>query len=366
MSESIPVIDLAGSPLEIGLGHGEALREPIREFAASVLEVHQANNPFLKAEKGQLAGFCQRNLGFLEKFSPALVEEMRGVARGADVPFGDVLLLNCFLELEDLRAPGLGGKALPDALWGCTTFNVTGQASADGQALIGQTYDMEAYYQRFLRVLRIRPAQGPAQLLITFAGILGLNGLNAAGVGAVINKVAATDARPGVIYPFVMRKALASERIGDALGAVIFSPRATGITYQLAGAGVAFCAETSAQAYELLEINGAIAHTNHYVGSTMRRFETPGWLSHGGSMVRSQVANAWLAANRGRITPEKLMELTRDHTNHPRCICAHGFPGEPGTTAFQTVFGVVMDPERGQFDACPGNPCRNPYARYGL
>ncbi len=366
MTASIPLIDLSGSPFEIGLAHGRALGDAIREFADSVMGVHQANNHFLKAQRSQLTGFCLRNLGFLEKFSPDLVEEMRGIAKGAEAPFEDVLLLNCFLELEDIRAPGLGGKALPDALWGCTTFNVTARASADQRAYIGQTYDMEEYYQRFLRVLRIQPATGPRQLVITFAGILGLNGLNGAGVGAVINKVAATDARPGVIYPFVMRKALASERIGDALGAVIFSPRATGITYQLAGSGVAFCAETSASAYELLDVRGAIAHTNHYVGQTMRRFETPGWLSHGGSMVRAQVANARLERDMGRITPESLMELTRDHTNHPRCICAHGFPGEGAETAFQTVFAVVMDPEAGHFDACPGNPCRNAYARFSL
>jgi len=366
MPSSIPVLDLSGSPYDIGLAHGKAMKDLIAEFVASVTAVHQANNTFLKAERHSLISFCMRNQGFLEKFSMELLEEMRGIADGAGVHFEDIVYLNCFLELEDLRAPGLGGKALPDALWGCTTFNVTRSASADGRAYVGQTYDMEKYYERFLCVLRITPEKGPAMLVLTFAGILGLNGLNAAGVGAVINKVAATDARPGVIYPFVMRKALAAERIGDALGAVIFSPRATGITYQLAGSGVAFCAETSATYYQLLEIDGAVAHTNHYVGQFMRRFETPGWLSHGGSMVRKQVADCFLKEHQGALTPELLKDLSRDHTNHPRCICAHGFPGEDEKTAFHTVFGIVMDPAAGWFDVCAGNPCENEYQRCSL
>jgi isopenicillin-N N-acyltransferase-like protein len=163
-----------------------------------------------------------------------------------------------------------------------------------------------------------------------------------------------------------MRKALAAERVGDALGAMIFSPRASGINYQLAGQGAAFCAETSATRYQLLPIHGAIAHTNHFVGDDMRRFETPNWLSHGGSMVRKQVADAFLSRNRGSLDLETLKELTRDHTNHPRCICAHGFPGEPETTAFHTVFGVVMDPEAGVMELCPGNPCENGYERHSL
>lgn len=363
---AIPVLDLAGSPYEIGLQHGRALREQIAAFVDSVTGVHQANNPWLRAERGQLLDFCSRHLGFAEKFSRDLMDEMRGIAEGAGVSLAEIFYLNCFLELEDVRAPGLGGRLLPDGLWGCTTFNVLPEAAADGRALLGQTYDMEKYYERFLCILRIRPEQGPAVLAVSFAGILGLDGLNSAGVGAVINKVTATDARPGVPYPFVMRKALAAERIGDALGAVIFSPRAGGITYQLSGSGVAFCAETSAAAYELLEIDGAMAHTNHFVGASMRRFETPNWLSHGGSMVRKQVAGRFLKKHHGALTPDLLKELTRDHTNHPRCICAHGWPGEDAKTAFTTVFAVVMDPAAGWFEACAGNPCENEYRRYAL
>lgn len=363
---SIPVIELSGTPFEMGVTHGKAVKDLIHEFVESVTSVHQMNNGYLKVEKDSLEVFCKKNLGYLEKFSPELVEEMRGIAEGAGVTFEEILYLNSFLELEDLRAPSVGARVLPDGLWGCTTFNVTRDAGEGNTAYIGQTYDMEKYYEKFLCLLRITPETGPTQLVISFTGILGLNGLNSAGIGAVINKVTATDARPGVIYPFIMRKVLASERIGDALGAAIFSPRSGGINYQLAGSGVAFCAETSASYYQLLEIDGSIAHTNHFVGSDMRQFETPNWLSHGGSMVRKQVADAFMKKNSGSLNMDKLKELTRDHTNYPRCICAHGFEGEDPKTAFHTVFAVIMDPEAGWMELCSGNPCENEYERHDL
>jgi isopenicillin-N N-acyltransferase-like protein len=366
MTASLPVLELSGSPYDIGHAHGSAMKDAIEGFIASITAVHQANNTYLNVDKEGLTAFCLRNLGFLQKFSPELVEEMRGIADGAGVSFEEIVYLNSFLELEDLRAPGLGGRILPDGLWGCTTFNVTTGAGENGRAYIGQTYDMEKYYEKYLCLLRITPDNGPAMLVITFCGMVGVCGMNERGIGAVINKVTATDARPGVIYPFVMRKALAAERVGDSLGAMIFSPRASGINYQLAGQGVAFCAETSAAYYQLLPIDGSIAHTNHFVGCDMRRFETPNWLSHGGSMVRKQVADAYLAAHRGGLNMETLKTLTRDHTNHPRCICAHGFPGESENTAFHTVFGVVMDPEAGVMELCPGNPCENEYERHTL
>lgn len=367
---AIPLIQLSGSPYDMGLTHGRAMKERIVEFAASVTAVHQANNAGLKVDGQTLKNVCRRNLGFLEKYAPDLVREMHGIADGAGVDFETVLYLNSFLELEDLRAPVLGAGLANDALWGCTTFNVTAAAGADGSAYIGQTFDMEKYYEKFLVLLSINPASegagGREMLVLSFAGILGLVGINASGLAAVINKVVATDARPGVIYPFILRKALSAERIGDALGAVIFAPRASGINYQLAGSGVAFCAETSATCYQLLPIDGAIAHTNHHVGDQMHRFETPNWLSHGGSMVRKAVADDFLKRHHGRLTPELLQQLTRDHTNYPRCICAHGFDGEPETMAFHTVFAVIMDPEARWLEVCAGNPCENKFERYAV
>lgn len=364
MTSSIPVIELSGSPYERGVAHGSALKDQIQEFSRSVVEVHQANNTWLSIDRSALQSFCLRYSGFIRKFSLELTEEMEGIAKGAKLPFEEILMLNSFLELEDLRAPGLGGKALPDALWGCTSFNIPADASADHVPYIGQTFDMEKYYQKYLTLLRIKEPGGQRALVVTLAGIVGLNGMNSAGIGAAINKIVASDARPGVIYPFIMREILSSQRIGDALGKAIFSPRASGMNYQLSGEGVNFCAETSATRYELLDCKGGLAHTNHYVGREMRMFETPNWLSHGGSMVRKQVADLFLEKQRGSITPDLLKKLSCDHTNKPRSVCAHGFPEQGENTAFHTIFGLIMSPEQGWLALCPGNPCENDYVQY--
>jgi isopenicillin-N N-acyltransferase-like protein len=101
--KTVPVIELSGTPFDMGLAHGRALKNLIREFVDSVTEVHRMNNGYLSVDKPPLETFCMKNLGFLEKFSPDLVEEMRGIAEGAGVTFREILYLNSFLELEDLR-----------------------------------------------------------------------------------------------------------------------------------------------------------------------------------------------------------------------------------------------------------------------
>lgn len=365
-TKEIPVLELTGTPRQRGHIHGETLRSLIAEFVATAYEVHRANMPML-APRETLLQFCRRNLGFLQRYSPELLEELGGIAEGSGQSFDDLLFLNSFLEMEDLRAPALGGKILDGNLWGCTTFNVLPPASGDGRSYLGQTFDMELYYNKFNCLLRIQQENGPAALVYSLAGILGLNGLNSAGIGLVINKLVATDAREGVIYPFLVRKALAQSRIGDAFGAVVFAERASGMNYQLASVDhVAFCIETSATYYDLLPFDDSITHTNHYLSPLMRRYETPKWLSHGGSYVRHQVMARSLKQEQGRLTPDTLKKLTQDHTNYPRCICAHGFDGQNEYDSFGSISACVMDLSAQRLWFRNGNPCAGEYIPYSV
>jgi isopenicillin-N N-acyltransferase-like protein len=364
--EQISVIELCGSPRERGRQHGEALRDSIKEFVATVGAVHAANQTQAASEQ-ELYAFTARNAPAILSGAPALHEELLGIAEGSGCTFEQILFLNSMLELEDLRPARLGARLLSKQLWGCTSFIVLPEASADGHVYVGQTFDMEEYYCRFNVVFRIVHEDGHRELVYSLAGMLGLNGMNSSGIGLAINKLVANDARPGAIYPQLVRHALAQKRVGDAFGALVFSDRACGMNYQLAAAsGVAWCAEVSAGDYDLLAIDGAIAHTNHYLSPRMRAYETPGWLSHGGSYVRLFVASRLLAANRGSISLDMLKELTRDHTNYPRCICAHGFEDEDETRALSTIAAVIYDLTDKKMYACHGHPCTNAYTNIAL
>ncbi|MDR2141263.1 MAG: C45 family peptidase [Deltaproteobacteria bacterium] len=356
------VLELTGSGRSLGQAHGEALRDKIRDFSERALDIHALNIGF-KITRQDLLDFTRRNLAALRRYSPELFEEMAGVAQGAGLEFDEILFLNSFLELEDLRPPALGGQLLAKPLWGCTSFNILPEATREGKTFLAQTYDMEPFYARYNVILKINRPQG-REIVYTLAGVLGLNGLNDRGLGVVINKLVAKDARPGVIYPFIIRQALAQDRLGDAFGAIVFASRATGMNYQLASKdGLGFCLELSAGQYCLLPFEGSIAHTNHYLSSFMRVFETPNWLSHGGSYVRREVARRFLRENHGKIDVAAIQAITRDHTNYPRCVCAHYVEGEKETSACATIAAVILDLRDGVMLACPGNPCQSEYQK---
>src|SRR4029077_14159947 len=127
-----------------------------------------------------------------------LVEEMRGVARGAGGSFERIFLLNRLLVVNTFRILARA-KAFSGA---CSTFAVVAEAGT-GKTLVGQTYDMPEFHQDYLTVLRIKPVQGPRQLIFTFAGIVGAAGLNEVGIGVNINYLIPGDVGPGRLHSVV-------------------------------------------------------------------------------------------------------------------------------------------------------------------
>src|SRR5262249_52241331 len=148
----IPVLDLAGTPAQVGAAHGESQRERIRAYVDRFLS-YMLSGAALPLTEETLWAHWAPQVAANQREAPALVEQMRGIARGAGVPFERIFLLNSLLDLNSFRYLGLA----QNFAGGCSTFGVTAAADS-GQALIGQTYDMPELHQEFLTLLRLRPA----------------------------------------------------------------------------------------------------------------------------------------------------------------------------------------------------------------
>src|SRR5206468_3529765 len=81
--------------------------------------------------RDQLRARSLRFLPLFEKHCPHLVEELRGLAEGADVDLAEALAVQVRGELGPV-----GGE-------GCTTLVVAPRGTAAGQVLIGQNSDLE-------------------------------------------------------------------------------------------------------------------------------------------------------------------------------------------------------------------------------
>lgn len=352
----IPVLDLAGTPRQLGEAHGEAQRDRIRGHADRFLG-WLLSTAAVRLTEQQLWDQWSPQVAVNRREAPELVEEMQGISRGAAVPFERVFLLNSLLDLNSFRYLDL---AAPFA--GCSTFAVTAEAGT-GRTLVGQTYDMPAFHQDYLTLLRLRPATGPRQLVFTFAGIVGAAGLNEAGIALNINYLSPLDVGLGRLHSVVVRQILASTQLADALTHPVLPPRAGGAHFLVTDRdGNIVSIETTARRFAVAYPQGlAIGHTNHYLIPELRDTEYLRPTSIGGSIARYTALRRFLHERGGQLTVEGLMELTRNHTSYPRSICAHGLSNEPAENRSRTVAALVQVAADGVMHITSGCACENDY-----
>ncbi len=358
---SIPVLDLAGTPGQIGAAHGEAQRERIRDYAERFLAWLLSATAARLTEQ-QLWDRWAPQVAINRRLAPDLVEEMQGIARGAAVPFERVFLLNSLLDLNSFRYLDMA-----TAYAGCTTFAVTAEAGT-GRTLVGQTYDMPAFHQDYLALLRLKPAVGPRQLVFTFAGIVGAAGLNEAGIAVNINYLSPLDVGLGRLHSIIVRQILASPQLADALTHPVLPPRAGGAHFLVADRdGNVSSIETTARRFAIAYPEGpAIVHTNHYLAAELRDTEYLRAGSIGGSLARYAALRRFLQEHAHRLTVAALMDLTRNHTSTPRSICAHGISSEPAEVRARTVAAMVQVPAEGLMHLTRGCACEGDYHAVSL
>jgi isopenicillin-N N-acyltransferase-like protein len=334
---SIPVLHLSGTPAQIGAAHGEAQRDRIREHADRFLGWVLGTAAVTLTEE-TLWSHWAAQVAANQAEAPDLVEEMRGISRGAGVPFERVFLLNSLLDLNSYRYLPLARN-----FGGCSTFAVVREAGT-GKTLLGQTYDMGEFHQNYLALMKLRPAQGPRQLVFTFAGIVGAAGLNEAGIGVNINYLSPRDVGPGRLHSVVVRQILAGGQLADALTPALVPPRAGGAHFLIADRdGNVVSVETTAKRHHVAYPDGnALGHTNHYLADWLKEVEYIRSGSIGGSVARYTALRCFLHERGGRLNLEALQELTRNHTSYPRSICAHGAAAEPAGSRTRTVSAMVQ------------------------
>jgi len=351
-TNSIPVIEVKGTYREVGRQIGEKMKPQLQRTLAWM----RATLPPGVSWKDMLlrGRIC---LAHSRSVYPQFVEELEGIAEGADLPFEEVFLGVC----EELWEPAAwyGGVA-PMELRSCTDFVARGAATVDGSTLVAHTNDTAPEAEDYLVILKVQAGEEPEFLGVSIAGLGFSAGFNAAGISMTGNAVSCKDIRPGVPRLLIARAILAARRLGEALDACLLPLRASNYNNVVADPnGEAYCMEGSATDCEPIYIEGNImAHANHYLSWPMRRFEAnPHRI--GNSIARYHRARRLLRENYGRLSPEVFQKLLADHVNYPESICKHN-----GKSV--TVFSIIINLNERRAWIGRGRPCQTTYYEYTL
>jgi isopenicillin-N N-acyltransferase like protein len=163
------VVDCAGEGRARGQAHGESAREAVR---AAIGRWAEATSTPIERYAGAFLETTEL-LPAIARHCPDLHEELHGIAEGAGLPFALVAAYNLMDE-----------QWWYDAERGCS---VVGVAHDGARAVLAQNMDLPVFMDRSQLVLRVSGPDQPEALVLSSAGLLGLTGVNAAGVAVCVN-----------------------------------------------------------------------------------------------------------------------------------------------------------------------------------
>lgn len=350
----IRVLELAGSPFEVGRAHGAAHADDIRAYTEERVRLSSEGTwAGHELTRDQVLAIAEACLPAHEAYDADLYAEMVGMAEGAGISPAEAVIVGGFTDFVDtVRA--MGGHPFPEDT--CTAALVP-PAAGGGEAWFAQTWDMHDTATEHIVMLRTRVDGAPEALTFTTVGCLGQIGMNEHGICVGINNLTASDGQVGVTWPFVVRKALAQTTIEDALAYVTGAELAGGHNFLLLDRhGRGYDVEAMPTVTHVIELaDEPVVHTNHCVAEATQAVEGPRAPSRIASS-ENRYARAVDLLGKRPIDGEALMAMTRDE----EAICERAEPPYD----VESCGATVMRPATGDLWAVWGLPVENEYEHF--
>lgn len=352
-------VKYSGKAFEIGKMHGQALREAIHSNLANFWEASSSAGieryTLLRAAK-QLT----------QDYSDPVLEEIRGIAAGAQVEASELLAFN-FCH----------SAVFADE---CTVLFAMGDVTASGKVLFLKNSDKigsstmvgpNFYQHKEINIVLVaEPEDGPAIIGVSSAGSTGLKmgvselgiavGTNIARTGELRKRKADTTQMRALDRVQLAREGLqrsnALEAANYVAGRVAESPTATPGNIEFVDSTRGVVVEASYDRVALHIVKSGIAScSNSFV--VLRELNDPADVSSYCRYVRTQQL---LTSHRGNLTPDLMKQFSQDHENGPgpNSVCRHGKHYEEETSQSAMVVELdKADPRRTRFWIAMGKPC---------
>ena len=189
------ILQLSGTPYEIGYQHGALLRDEVNRGAARFYADVIYNG--MKMPFSLKIWLLRKYLDWkvyvpLQKHQPRnILEEIKGIADGSGVPYDILFKANHHTGPSMVLTPPFAKdnvkafEKLGIKVGACSSFAAVGKAAAGGKTVVGRNTDYGgvALWPKYQTLLFVRPANGYAHVKIGTAGIILWNpGMNTEGI----------------------------------------------------------------------------------------------------------------------------------------------------------------------------------------
>ncbi|HIF01696.1 MAG TPA: peptidase C45 [Planctomycetes bacterium] len=347
-STRYPELTVSGSPRQLGQQIGESAREQIRGFCQIALE---RVNKTMCVSKDRAALIAAESTRYVADWCPDLLEEIRGTAEAAGVLEADLMLLQIRNQLTG------------DEDAGCTSLSLSGDESR--APIVAQNWDNDPILDEFTVVLTRRPADKPATMMCTQAGLISYMGFSETCIGACVNSLPAPSRNVGVPHYFILRQMYDATSLDEATAVLASAHRAIPVNIMMTTPqGPANLEATVDRIRTLTPVNShCVTHTNHCVHPDFK-YINGDFAELIQSYPRKKRIDELLLAHDSPDL-QQVKQALRDHSGHPTSICRHE-NSDPQHGFWTTVFSIVIQPTLRQMQITRGTPCDNPYETYTM
>ena len=359
-------INLSGSGYELGLQHGKILKKEIGEVV-NKMKQNAAINLKKDAELVLNGFYAYANFDeSINKYTPELYEEVRGIAEGSGQAFRDVMVLNLLDEfwvyVNNMNNHHCSGMGVP-SLNGSTSY-------------IAQNMDIEKYtdgYQILIRLARTNAR--PEQLILTHPGLIALNGMNETGIGTCVNTLMQLKASSsGLPVAFIVRRIINSTDKEELLRFIQTVSHASGQNFIIGIRGEIYDFEASANKvvrFDPKNENGTVYHTNHPIVND----DVKPWFEEYNPNLNDKPlasnSHIRLASVQSRVSQaarldDNLIKETlrsKDDTNNPVCRNVNSTSGGGGFTFASVIMTMTGNPS---MQITAGSPDEAGYKKVGF
>lgn len=335
-AQYFPLVEVSGSPRERGLAHGRAAADRVKKSVA----LYRGELARRKVDAATQEKLARRFVPIIEDFDPDYIEEMRGIAEGANVPLEGVVTVNCRTEMM------FGFKDAPEVHEqmkdGCTGVVALPAVTAHGRLIHAHNWDWRQEAADSSIVLRVRSENGPDILTLVEAGGLARHGFNSAGVALTANFLACDRdfKMAGIPLAILRRKILQQSNLAQAVKVLGTTTRSCSNNIMLSQAdGEAIDLEcVPDETFWIQPEGGLLPHSNHFISPVARaRIVDTYFPRFPDTLYRVSRVHDYLAARRGKIDYKDMVEALSDR---------YGFPDS-----------VLRSPKPAVFDAISATVC---------
>ncbi len=355
MERHIPLVISEGQPFARGQCLGRSERQRVQHTVNAYMRIFEN---FSGLSREAVFKQAERFIPAIANFAPHLLEEIRGIAGGAQCDTREIVAINARTELM------YGITHRPE----CTSIAISAAVSADGHTRVAQNWDWHPSLVGTLVLWLVKRSDGPDLLTLTEAGIVGKIGINSAGLAMCINLLRSDSDSGGPAAPMhiILRRVLEEcHNVDEAIALIGNTPRCTSCNHMLAdrSGAIADVEATPAGQWVHRPTEGILTHTNHCANPVLAlqdRYvrEYP--------ETRERQSRMQTLAQSHPLTENDLRAMLADHATSPYSICLHNDADWSFTEQGESIASIIIDMTGGTLDVANGPPCEHRYQRYTI